>query len=100
MSLIPAWELMSSQMSWSSIEKKKKMICVCVPKVHGTLINPLSQQSHHFTALKIQKNVLRKDITVGQGWGEKILLKGSTMQSGPESLGSGGHSREPDCIPN
>lgn len=52
------------------------MICVCVPKVHGTLINPQANSHITSTALKIQKNVLRKDITVGAGWGEKILLEG------------------------
>ena len=61
-------------------QKKKKMICVCVPEVYGTLINPHANSHITSMALKTQKNVLRKDITgVGVRGGEvggKILLQG------------------------
>ena len=62
-------------------KKKKKMICVCVPEVYGTLINPHANSHITSMALKTQKNVLRKDITGGgevQGGevGGKILLQG------------------------
>ena len=107
MGLIPAWGTKIPNVL--ELNQKKKMTCVCVPEVHSNLIN-LHANSHVTSmALKTQKNVLRKDITGpgGGGWrrkagevGGKILLQGPTMQSGPESLGSGGHSREPDCIPN
>lgn len=52
------------------------MICVCVPEVHGNLINPQANSHITSTALKTQKNVLRNDIMVGAGWGGKILLEG------------------------
>ena len=46
------------------------MICVCVPEVYGTLINPHANSHITSMALKTQKNVLRKDITgVGGGAG-------------------------------
>ena len=64
MDLIPAWGTKIPNVLEFNRKKKKKIICACVPEVHGTLINPHANSHVTSTALETQKNILRKDMGV------------------------------------